>query len=109
MTSTGADPHILPSFDFTLPDFDDDPLTDLFTDPTEEDLRCIFDLDSPETTAPPEATASPEATETAMTGLSQLVSIRIPTSTLKRLKAAAKARGLPYQTHINDVLRQSLT
>lgn len=44
------------------------------------------------------------ATDTAYTGPSQRITIRIETNTLKRIKAAAEAKGLPYQTLINQLL-----
>lgn len=78
----------------------------VFDDLPESDMALLLEeMDAPLPPIPA-APAAPAATvtETPYTGTSQKISIRIPTHVLKRLKAIAKARGMPYQTLINNLL-----
>ncbi len=98
----------------------------LFSTP-EDDLTAAAELfqDSPELEALsrslPEPTAEEKARimaliprprttakETAYTGPSERITIRIQTNTLKRIKAAAEAKRMPYQTLINQMLCTAL-
>lgn len=89
----------------SFPKLDESPLPELDTD---------FDIDAWEAAmvahciGPSAPTPPPVATETPLTGLSHKISIRITTHTLSRLKAQAKARGMPYQTLINQILAAAI-
>lgn len=89
-----------------FPELPEDEAAFVFDDLPERDMALLLkELDAPLPPAPDAPAAPPApATETAYTGTSQKISIRISTHVLKRLKATAKARGMPYQTLINQML-----
>lgn len=78
----------------------------VFDDLPERDMALLLEgMDAPLPPLPDAPAAPPApAIETPYTGTSQKISIRIPTHVLKRLKTTAKARGIPYQTLINNLL-----